>query len=392
MSNQLPMLGFYDLTNPITIDWHIKWASEHGITSFCMFIAPHGNPPKEVNDGSMMTYYRDGFLKAKYKDRIKFSAVLDTRNYNSYENECIRDDSIEKDIEVLSKYYFNQLNYDKIDGKPVLYLFGTYYYLCDDNCKNEKERENLLKSHIESIRETAKKKNGYNVFLIGDLQIHFNKEYLIDDFDAVTFYSLDDAIDTTKYQWKTNENRKPVLIAPYNDMVNSSVKEETELLKLVKMKNKTFIPIVQQGYDNEKRFNADHVHPLIKRTNPTPKSFKEFVNGIKPLINPKLNTLLTTWNEFCEGNAIEPTKEFGFAYLDIIRDNFAIKSAGGWLPNIVPTKNYSCTEYKNWNTKIGIPGIGSLVTAVSENSFLNILVRRRETLNDKKIYKENLAI
>ena len=158
MSNQLPMLSFYDLTNPITIDWHIKWAVEHGITSFCMFIAPHENPPEEVNDGSMMTYYRDGFLKAKYKDRIKFSAVLDTRNYNQYENECIRDDSIEKDIEVLSKYYFNQLNYDKIDGKPVLYLFGTYYYLCNDNCKNEKERENLLKSHIESIRETAKKK------------------------------------------------------------------------------------------------------------------------------------------------------------------------------------------------------------------------------------------
>jgi len=49
---------------------------------------------------------------------------------------------------------------------------------------------------------------------------------------------------------------------------------------------------------------------------PTPEKFEEFVIGIKPLIDPEINILLTTWNEFSEGNGIEPTKEFGFAYVD----------------------------------------------------------------------------
>ena len=31
-----PLLGWFDEGNPEAIDWQIKWAVEHGITSFCV--------------------------------------------------------------------------------------------------------------------------------------------------------------------------------------------------------------------------------------------------------------------------------------------------------------------------------------------------------------------
>ena len=31
-----PLLGWYDESNPEVIDWQIKWAVEHGISSFCV--------------------------------------------------------------------------------------------------------------------------------------------------------------------------------------------------------------------------------------------------------------------------------------------------------------------------------------------------------------------
>lgn len=53
----------------------------------------------------------------------------------------------------------------------------------------------------------------------------------------------------------------------------------------------------------------------------------------------------------------------------IIRDNFAIKPAGGWPPNLVPTKNCGCSEYKGWSSEIGMPQTSKNAKA-EENDFL----------------------
>jgi hypothetical protein len=184
-STYTPLLGFYDETSPIVIDWHIKWALEHGINTLWIVVAPHGNPPTEAGKGSYMIYLKDGFLNAKYKNRIKFNVIFDTRLYNPYDEgmdkEYGSNESVEKDIEILSKYYFNDPNYRKINGKPILFLYATHMYLCG-NCKEKKEREELLKSHVKSMRETAKK-NGYELFLVGDVrEYEKNDEFLISIF------------------------------------------------------------------------------------------------------------------------------------------------------------------------------------------------------------------
>jgi hypothetical protein len=155
---------------------------------------------------------------------------------------------------------------------------------------------------------------------------------------------------------------------------------------LAKKCGKVYIPFVKSGFDNERAAtNTTYTIWMVKRTNPTPEKFEEWLNGIKSLIDPKLKILQTTFNELTEGHAVEPTREFGFAYLDIIRDNFAIKPLGGWPPNIVPTKNCGCTEYKGWNTEIGIPPPPALFFVGLEKEIISLTLLRR-----KKIYYSSL--
>ena len=46
--------------------------------------------------------------------------------------------------------------------------------------------------------------------------------------------------------------------------------------------------------------------------------------AIKQYINPNNKMLMiTAWDEFAEGSVIEPTKEHGFSYLEVIKQTFA---------------------------------------------------------------------
>jgi adenosyl cobinamide kinase/adenosyl cobinamide phosphate guanylyltransferase len=52
----------------------------------------------------------------------------------------------------------------------------------------------------------------------------------------------------------------------------------------------------------------------------TPEAFKAHVQAIKQIVDKKQNPLvmLKSWNEWGEGNYIEPDKRWGRQYLDIL--------------------------------------------------------------------------
>jgi len=128
-------------------------------------------------------------------------------------------------------------------------------------------------------------------------------------------------------------------------MVDAAIKREKELYDLAKKMGKIYIPFVNPGMNNEKYFtNTTYTSWMVKRTNPTPQKFEEWLKGVEPLIDPKLKLIHFKFNEFTEADGIEPTREFGFAYLDIICDNFVIKPASG-CPEC-------CTDEELWMYRI----------------------------------------
>jgi hypothetical protein len=63
------------------------------------------------------------------------------------------------------------------------------------------------------------------------------------------------------------------------------------------------------------------------RENPTPEKFKQMLIGAKDFVGSNKSNIpnilmIEAWNEFGEGAFIEPTKKWGFEYLQVIRSTF----------------------------------------------------------------------
>ena len=68
-----PLLGWYDESNPEVIDWQIKWAVEHGISSFCL--------DWYWNQGDQrLDHWIKSFYKARFRKYLKWYMMWANHN------------------------------------------------------------------------------------------------------------------------------------------------------------------------------------------------------------------------------------------------------------------------------------------------------------------------
>ena len=68
-----PLLGWFDEGNPEAIDWQIKWAVEHGITSFCV--------DWYWNKGyRRLEHWLKGYYRARYRKHLKWFMMYANHN------------------------------------------------------------------------------------------------------------------------------------------------------------------------------------------------------------------------------------------------------------------------------------------------------------------------
>jgi hypothetical protein len=99
----IPVAGFYRDGEPEVSDWHIKWAVEHGISFFAFdwyYHYEHG-PSGEHNQA-----LDQGFLRARYRDRMKFCLMWCNEN----RDERYTEGHIVRLANVLAEQYFKQTN------------------------------------------------------------------------------------------------------------------------------------------------------------------------------------------------------------------------------------------------------------------------------------------
>ena len=109
-----PLLGWFDEGNPEAIDWQIKWAVEHGITSFCV--------DWYWNKGyRRLEHWLKGYYRAKYRGYLKWFMMYANHNQPGSH-------STEDQIAV-TKYwidnYFKTPEYYTIDGKPAVCIWDA---------------------------------------------------------------------------------------------------------------------------------------------------------------------------------------------------------------------------------------------------------------------------
>jgi len=289
-----PILGYYREGDPEVADWQIKWMVEHGVT-FIVYDWYWSAGARQLEHG-----IHQGFFNAKYNDKIKFCLLW--ANHNGPKT------SSAEDMVNVTKYwldnYFLRDDYMKVDGKPVVVIFSPYRFTEDMGVEG-------VKAAFDKSREMARARGLNGIYFVSCASPNpgMLKQLEQEGYDALSGYNYPSAGDNGKW------------VAPYDDMVTgyrdiwNAIADNTKL---------RYIPVTEPGWDS-RPWNGPGARI---RTGKTPEKFKtmlqyakEFVEKRTPDAKPKM-VLIEAWNEFGEGDYVEPHQEFGFGHVDAIREVF----------------------------------------------------------------------
>ncbi|MCC6485678.1 MAG: glycoside hydrolase family 99-like domain-containing protein [Armatimonadetes bacterium] len=292
-----PVLGYYREGDPEVADWQIKWAVEHGI-GFWIYDWYWSAGERKLDHA-----LHDGFFKARYRDMMKFCLLWANHNPPG--------SSSPEDMEAVTQYwidnYFKRSEYLKIDGKPVVVIFSPGRFTEDMG------RESTRKA-LEHSREMCRKAGLAGLYFVACTYPEKDAIWQMEQegYDALSGYNYPPA--------GSNGNR----VAPYADMVDAYPDYWKQIDEMASI---PYIPVTEPGWDSRPwHGDKDRV-----RTGKTPQLFEKMLENARGFedaparrkLGGKKIVFIEAWNELGEGDYIEPHREWGFGYLDAIRQVFS---------------------------------------------------------------------
>ncbi len=305
-------LGFYDLRLEESRLAQEELAKEHGIYGFCyyhywfngkrMLYEPLDRKLKNSNESLpfMMCWANENW----------------TRSWDGKDNEILmKQENEDKDdiahMIFLCENFFNDSRYIKHNGKPVFLIY----------------RPNLFKDinkTIDKWREIAREKG------IGELHLGYMQSWgLIESpkkmgFDfAVEFQpNFSDARKMNLYSKILHKLKKKLGIKIINKQVKDRIFDYSEFVDLQIMKTfkEEVTPSLMPMWDNSPRRKNN----AFIFTNSSPLAYEKWLKHIKYNYPWKKNKekflFINAWNEWAEGNHLEPCVKWGKKYLEITKD------------------------------------------------------------------------
>jgi len=293
--NREPLLGWYDENSPEATDWQIKWCLEHAISYFvyCWYRVGVNGPVRQTLGEAL----HQGLFKSRYGSMFKFAIMWENANGADVSS---RQDLMDNLLPFWIKNYFSRSNYLKVDGKPLLFIY--------DPPRLAQDLGGTLQARqaIEDMRRACRKAGFAGLTVLG--------EYRGTDKTAVR-QMKDMGMDYSfAYCWPIPGEPAPA----------KAVAEQVRFWK--ERRDMNILPslvTVSMGW------NPSPWYPTRNRWRLPPSYFKTLCEDAKQFIgnskSPGLQNrmvLIDNWNEFGEGHYIEPTRQYGFGYLDAIRSVF----------------------------------------------------------------------
>ena len=335
-----PLGGYYDEISPDVQDMHIKWALEHGVNCFiyCWYRnRDNMGKPVTVSDLRAARGLHEGFLNAKNADKINFAIM--------YEMQDTWGGTDEKDImENLFPFwlenYFSKDNYLKLDNKPVLFIYDNSRQFA-----NSFDSANAQKKCLDKLRRLAKQ-HGFDGMYIA---IEYRKEdnSPLDDFkqrgyDFSFAYCLEVKEELPDDEFVVNDQLRHI---------DSRLQYDPNF----------FVPTASCMWDPSPRFLTILKQRAKEKPERTRKIWKLRPENFRNLLNQILHRLdslpsdciasriimIDNWNEWDEGHYVLPSYEFGFKYLQAIREELTLRDnlPDYRLPDVMGT-NYP----NSWGT------------------------------------------
>ena len=321
-----PLLGWYDEGNPEVVDWQIKWAVEHGITSFCV--------DWYWNRGyRRLEHWVKAFYRARHRKYLKW--------YMMYANHNQPGAHSTTDQIAVTKYwidnYFKTPEYYTIDGKPVVCYWDEANLDRDFIAEAAAKGETLQPG--EGIRRAfaISEKMAKDAGLPG---IHWQLMWRTPTYDpAYAVARRCDGFSTSISYGFCGEARQlaPKAAAEAEGITYDMVVEGIPRLwqaKAVQQELPWWLPL-PTGWDDRPRSFA---HSTVIRER-TPEKFASVCRAARAFCeqNGLRHVIIHPINEWQEGSYIEPNEQYGFGMYDAIRDAFCEKPADGWPKNLRPS-------------------------------------------------------
>jgi len=308
-------LGYYDLRMPEIREAQAKMAREAGIEGFMYWHYWFGNGKQ------LMASIFEEVLKSGNPD---FPFCLGWANHSWYAKEW-NSDEIKKDKLLIEQTYpgeldywnhfnkvlvaFKDSRYLKVGNMPIFLIFNTV---------------DLPKEFIPSWNKWAREAGFIDgIYFIAQVNKHTVKsEELVHSygFSAVTFsrtrelYSKKSKVGKVMFRIKGFLNKvlfhKPVFAMDYKKSYPHFIGDNE--------RNEYVIPFLLPNWDHSPRSGMNGT-VLI---NSTPALFKKHVIQVLDVVKKKKNklVLLKSWNEWAEGNYMEPDLRFGMGYIKALRE------------------------------------------------------------------------
>jgi hypothetical protein len=293
-----PLLGWYDEGDPEVMDWEIKWSLDHGISFFvyCWYRTSQGGPVEHKLGHGI----HDGLFRSRYGDKFKFSIMWENQGRGT-SGISSEEDFLQNLLPFWLKTYFKRGTYLVIDGKPLLYIYRPEF-LVNDLGSIAKVRQALDKARA-ACRDAGFK----GLTLLGEYRGSNPKHLQL---------LVDLGIDCSfAYCW-------PLPGSPSSEkavgMQEEILRERRKTNILPEMIN------VSMGWDSRPW------HPSASIWRHTPADFaeacKRALKATKEYPEGSLSrrvVILDNWNEYGEGHYLAPHRQYGFGYLDAVREAFA---------------------------------------------------------------------
>jgi hypothetical protein len=285
-----PLLGEYDSTDEDVIDQHVAWASQYGLDFFAVSWWGRDSYEDRVAAGPL--------LRGLEGSSLRFAILYEAPGLLGFQNGSIEldDRAVERladDWTYLAMTYFGHPNYLTVDGRPVLCVYLTRTFTGDVGVA------------IAEVRAAVSAETGYDLFLIGDevyWQAPSSQRML--PYDGITAYNMHTSVAgvATGFAEKVR--------ARYELWSQTAEREGV-----------AFVPDVIPGFD-DLAVRPEAEHPVIARS---PELFAaQLQDAVTLASGPARMVMITSWNEWHEDTSIEPSKAFGFDYLEVLTDIVAV--------------------------------------------------------------------
>ncbi len=304
-------LGFYDLRLPETRETQAELAREAGVEAFCYWHYWFGNgkrllerPFNEVVSSGKpdfpfcLAWANHSWYKKKWDPNAKGKdKLLIEQTYPGIEDYKNHFDTMLP--------AFKDKRYVRVNGKPLFFIYDARHF--DD-----------ISTFVQTWRKLAQE-NGLNDFyFVGtDFDGRFKDEIISKGLDAV--YESDSInihhnlnIVKKAYLYFQREILKRPTVFEYKDAIKYMI---TPLCK----ENNIF-PTITPNWDHSPRSGSRAM--ILNHS--TPELFKklvlEAIETVKDKPKDEQIIVIKSWNEWGEGNYMEPDTEFGHGYLNALKD------------------------------------------------------------------------